>query len=95
MNIRLDPFLDAGAGGIVDADDRAAVALGQIHQFDHLAGERFAERSTEDGEILRKHCHASALDCAEAGDDAIAKRMTLAHAELGGAVLYQGVELLK
>ena len=48
----LDPLLDPGPGRVVDADDRAAVALGQVHQLDDLLGEGFAERAAEDGEVL-------------------------------------------
>ena len=39
----LDALLDAGAGRVVDADDRAAVMLGQIHDLDDLFGEGLAE----------------------------------------------------
>ena len=88
----LDALLDAGAGRIVDADDRAAVVLGQIHDLDHLLGERLAQRAAEDGEILREDGDLAAVDRAEPGHDAVAVGPLLVHAETIGAVLHEGIE---
>src|SRR5690606_13846693 len=57
----LDPLLDAGTGRVVDADHRAAVALGEIHQFHHLLGERLAQRAAEDTEFLREDGYLAAV----------------------------------
>ena len=91
----LDPLLDAGPGRVVDADDRAAVALGQVHQLDHLLGEGLAERAAEDGEVLREDRDLAAVDRAEAGDDAVAVGARALHAELVRAVPHERIELLR
>ena len=52
-----------------------------------------AERAAEDGEVLREHGDRAAVDRAVAGDDAVAVRAVLLHAEVGGAVPGELVQL--
>ncbi len=53
------------------------------------------ERAAEHGEVLREHVDDAAIDRAPAGDDAVAGDFVVLHAELGGAVLDEHVELLE
>src|SRR5690606_35595157 len=91
----LDAFLDPRAGRVVDADDRDAVALGEIHQLDHLLGERLTERAAKHGEVLGKDRDAPPINRAEPGDDAVSVRAAAFHAELPGPVLDERVELIE
>jgi hypothetical protein len=67
-----DALLDAGAAGVVEADDRDADLHGPVHDLDDLLAEDLAERAAEDGEVLGEHAIWRPSTCAVAGDDAIA-----------------------
>ena len=90
-----DPFLDAGAAGIVDADHRRPDPQRVIHDLADLLGMRLRERAAEHREVLAEDEHQAAVDRARAGDHAIARDALLGHAELGAAVLDEGVDLLE
>ena len=92
---RVDAFLDARAAGVEEADDRRAVLQRHVLDLRHLLGVRLGERAAEDGEVLGEDVDDAAVDGAPAGDDAVARRLLLLHAELGAAVLDEGVELLE
>ena len=92
---RDDAFLDARSAGVVDADHRAADALGQIHDLAHLLAHDLAERAAEDGEVLREDADRTTVDQAVAGDDGVAPRTVLLHREVVGAVAHEGVDLLE
>ena len=79
-------LLDAGATGVVDADDRAADLHRKVHDLDDLLAEDLAEGAAEDGEVLGEDRHRPAVDGAIAGDDAVAIRPVLLLAELVAAV---------
>ena len=49
---RRHAFLDARAAGIVEADDRRAVAQRHVLDLGDLLGMRLRQRAAEDGEIL-------------------------------------------
>ena len=53
------------------------------------------ERAAEDGEILAEDEHEAAVDHAVAGDDAVARRPVLLHAEVVAAVLDEHVPFLE
>ena len=88
------PFLDAGAGAVVEADDRGADLQGEVHQLVDLLGEHLAERAAEDGEVLAEDEHLATVDRAPARDHAVGVRPLL---EAGGvgAVAGEQVELLE
>ncbi len=88
-------FLDAGAAGIVKADDRRAVPERHFLHLHHLLGMRFRQRAAENGEILGEDKDRAAVDRAPAGHDAVAGDFLSGHAEIGGAVLDEHVELLE
>ena len=67
-------LLDAGAGALVDADDRAAGLHGEVHHLGDLLAVDLAERAAEDREVLGEHAHLAAVDGAVAGDHAVAVR---------------------
>ena len=51
---RDDAFLDARAGAVVEADQRRADRLGEVHHLVDLLGEHLAERAAEDREVLAR-----------------------------------------
>ena len=56
---------------------------------------RFGERAAEDGEVLAEDEYEPAVDHAVAGDDAIARRAVVGHAEVVVAVLDEHVPFLE
>ncbi len=70
-------LLDAGAAGVVDADQRAADLHGQVHDLDDLLAEHLAQRPAEHREVLGENADLPAVDRAVAGDDAVAIRPVL------------------
>ena len=90
---RDDALLDAGAGALVDADDRAAGLDGEVHHLGDLLAVDLAERAAEDREVLGEHADLAAVDRAVAGDHAVAVGAVLLQAERRRAVPGQLVEL--
>ncbi len=90
---RDDALLDAGAGSLVDADDRAAGAHRQVHDLGDLLAVDLAERAAEDGEVLAEDADHAAVDLAVAGHHAVAVRAGLLQPERSGAVAGELVEL--
>ena len=90
---RDDALLDAGAGALVDADDRAAGLDGEVHDLGDLLAVDLAQGAAEDREVLGEHARLAAVDGAVAGDHAVAVRAALLEAERRGAVPGQLVEL--
>ena len=88
-----DALLDAGAGALVDADDRAAGLDGEVHHLDDLLAVDLAQGAAEDREVLGEHADLAAVDRAVAGDDAVAVRAVLLQPEGGRAVPGELVEL--
>ena len=86
-------LLDPRAAAVVDADHRAAGLHRVVHHLDDLLAVHLAERAAEDGEVLAEHAHRPAVDGAVAGDHAVAVGPVGVHAEVGGAVPGQLVEL--
>ncbi|GAA3695794.1 hypothetical protein GCM10022420_096880 [Streptomyces iranensis] len=86
-------LLDAGAAGVVDADDRAAGLQREVHHLDDLLAVDLAQRAAEDGEVLGEHGHRAAVHRAVPGDDAVAVGAVVVQAEVGGAVPGELVEL--
>ena len=86
-------LLDAGAGALVDADDRAAGLDREVHDLGDLLAVDLAQRAAEDREVLGEDAHLAAVDGAEAGDHAVAVGALLLQAERGGPVPGQLVEL--
>ena len=92
---RGDAFLDAGAAGIEQADDRRARAHRHVLDLGDLLRVRLRQRAAEHGKILGEDEDRAAVDGAPAGDHAVAGDLRLLHAELVGAVLDEHVELLE
>ena len=88
-------FLDAGAARIVQADDRDAGLERHVLNAADLLRLHFGERTAQNGEVLCEDGHATAVDLAEAGDDAVAGVAMLVEAEGVEIVRRQGAELLK
>ena len=64
--------MNTRAAGVDQADDRRAVAHGQIHHAADFVALHFAERAAVDGEILRVDVHRAPVDLAVARHDAFA-----------------------
>ncbi len=92
---RGDAFLDAGAAGVVEPDDRRADLHGLVHDLADLLGMGLGERAAEHGEVLAEDEDQPAVDGAVAGDDAVAGDLLLVHAEVRAAVLDEHVPFLE
>jgi hypothetical protein len=86
-------LLDARAAALVDADHRAAVAHGQVEDLGDLLAVDLAEAAAEDGDVLGEDADRAAVDRPVPGDDAVAEGAPGLHAEGGGAVAGELVEL--
>src|SRR5699024_8334896 len=65
-------FLDAGAAGVVQADDGAADLHGEVHDLGDLLAEDLTEGAAEDREVLGEDGHLPTVDGAVPGDHAVA-----------------------
>ena len=90
-----DTLLDAGAAGVVEADDRCAVAQRHLLDLHHLLRMGFGQRAAEHGEVLGEDEDGAAVDGAPAGDDTIARDLGVLHAEVCRAVLDEHVEFFE
>ena len=71
---RDDTLLDAGAGAVVDADQRAAGLDRQLLHLDDLLAVHLAEAAAEHRDVLAEDADVAAVDGAVAGDHAVAER---------------------
>ena len=92
---RDDAFLDAGAAGIVEADDGGSRFQGEVHDLADLERVSFRERAAEHGEVLREDIDEAAVDAAVAGDETVAGDDLVVHAEVAAAVLHQLVQFFE
>ena len=92
---RRDPFLNACAARIRDADDRRADFHRLVHYLADFFRVRLRQRAAEHGEILAINEHQAAVDGAITGDHAVAGNALVLHAKIGAAVLDEDVPLLK
>ena len=65
-------LLDARPARVVDADDRDAVGVGEVHDFDHLLGENLAQRAAENARVVAEQHHVAAADLRQPRDHAVA-----------------------
>jgi hypothetical protein len=87
-------LLDAGAGAVVEADERRADLDGEVHHLVDLLGEHLAERSAEHREVLREDEHLAAVDGAPTRHDAVGVG-ALEQAAVVGPVAGEHVELVE
>ena len=83
---RVDALLDAGTAGVLEADQRRAVAGGVVLRPYDLARVHLAERAAHHQEVLAERRHLAAVDVAGADDDAVLRDVAVGHAEGGAAV---------
>src|SRR3546814_17146128 len=86
-------LLDAGAGAVVEADERGADLGGEVHHLVDLLGEHLAEGAAEHSEVLAEYEHLAAVDRAPAGDHAVGVGALLQTAVVGAGAGEQ-VELV-
>ena len=63
--------MDAGAAGVLDADDGTADFDGHIHDFADFAAEGDADGTTVDSFVVGVHGDGASTDATVAGDDAV------------------------
>src|SRR3712207_965750 len=86
-------LLDPCAAALVDPDDRAAVAHGQVEDLHDLLAVDLAEAAAEHRDVLGEDADRAPVDGAVADDDAVPEGSLGLHAEGGGAVASELVEL--
>ena len=87
-------LLDAGAGAVVEADDRRPHREGQVHELVDLLGEDLAQRAAVDGEVLGEDEHLAPVDRPPPGDHPVGVGPVL-QARRGGAVAGQLVQFVE
>jgi hypothetical protein len=90
---RDDTLLDAGAGAVVDADQRAPGLDRQLLHLDDLLAVHLAEAAAEHRGVLAEDADLAAVDGAVAGHHAVTERPLVRQAEVGAAVPGEGVQL--
>src|SRR6266545_3736586 len=88
-------FLNTGAAGIIQTNDGYAYLHRQVENFANFFGMSFGKGTAEDGEVLSKHNHATAIDETITGDDAIAGKELLFKTEVLRAMDNELVKLFK
>ncbi len=88
-----DALLDAGAAGVVDADDRHPVAERKLLDLDDLGRGDLTERPAEHRRVIGVDGDRALLDGAEAGDQPVAGEALLLHPEANRTRLGVEVEL--
>lgn len=88
-----DALLDAGAGAVVQGDQRGTGRDGHVHDLVDLGGVGLAEGAAEDPEVVRVDEDRAALDRAPAGDDTVGVVLLRLQAEADGAVAPQLLDL--
>ncbi len=92
---RRDAFLDARAAGVEQTDDRSPVLHRHVLDLGDFLRMRFAQRSSEDREILGENVDGAAVDRTPARHHAVAGDLGRLHAEVVAAMLDEHVELLE
>jgi hypothetical protein len=59
---RIDAFLNARSARVVQANQRRAVLVGQIHQLGDFAAVRLAQRAAQNGKILGEDIYRAPVD---------------------------------
>ena len=90
---RDDTLLDARTGAVVEADERRADGLREIHHLVDLLGEDLAERAAEHREVLGEDEDLASVDRAPPGDDTIGQGAGVLDAEAVRPVAGEHVEL--
>src|SRR5690606_34685292 len=88
----VDTFLDTCAAAVIQADDRRAGFHRHFHDFADFLRVDFAQRATNDGEVLRVDIDQSTIDGAPAGDDTIPVLTVGLHAGIGAAVAGEAIQ---
>ena len=70
---RVDTFLDAGAAGIVQADDWCAHPYRKIHSLADFLGVRLTKGASHNREILAENEHFAAVNTSVTGDNTVAR----------------------
>ncbi len=84
---RFDAFLDAGAAGVVDADDGDAGLDGEVEQVADFLGVDGADGAAADGEILGEGGDLAAIDRAGGADDAVTGHLAFFEAEVDAGMV--------
>jgi len=90
-----DAFLNTGAAGIVQANNRRALFEGHALNFANLLSVGFRQRAAEDCKILSINKSFTAINRAPACDHAVAGIVFLVHAEIRAAVFDEHVKLFE
>ncbi len=91
----IDPFLHAGAAGIVDEDEGGAGFQGLCHDLGDLYGVDLAGRTAGDGKVLAGQVHQAAVDGGRPGHHAVGGVLLLRHSEHDGTVLGKQAHFLE
>ena len=75
-------FLNARAGGVVQADDRHAEFARRLDHIGDFLRVGAADAAGEHGAVLGVNINRPAVDLAEAGDDAVGRLASFRHAEV-------------
>src|SRR6185436_13377492 len=83
---RNDPFLNARATGIIQANDRCSHSSRHFHDLDNLPRVGLREGSAKYGEVLGEYKHQPAIYSTVTGDEAVAVVLALGESKVVCAV---------
>ena len=92
---RHHPFLDAGAPGVLEGDQRCPRVERQVHDLGDLVGNDITEAPSEVSEILGEDEDRLGVDRSPARDDGVTEGAAVLDAEPAGLVAHEGTGLLE
>jgi hypothetical protein len=90
-----DPFLNAGAPGVVNPDQREAVPFGEVHEFTYLATVFLGETASHHGEVLAVAGDPASVYFSKSTDDTVPGVVFLLFVKFVGTPFDQTVNFLE
>ena len=92
---RASTFLNTCATRVIQTDDRCAEFHSLVHDVANLKRHRLAQRTADDGSVLREHEHQTAVDSTGTDCHTIAEEHFLLHAEVMATMGKEHVHFLE
>lgn len=91
----IDPFLDPGTAGVVEANDRSTHLHGHILNLHDFFSVILAQGTSQNSEVLCKSKDQPAVYGTVSGNNAVARGFFICHVKVGGPMGYEYIQLHK